>query len=74
MCNMRFHLVVILVYVLSAHNFSLVSVYKKYLNSSEGKEYVRRKLKCISTLKWPEPHLRLFSESVLQGYNKWFTL
>ena len=36
----------------------MLQLYEKYLNSSEGKEYVRRKLKYVSALKWPEPLLR----------------
>ena len=42
-------------------------LHEKYLNYSEGKEYERRKLKCKSTLEWPEPLHKIFSESGLQG-------
>ena len=43
--------------------------WKMFLNFSEGAEYGRRKLKCISILKWAEPLPKLFSKSGLQGWN-----
>ena len=68
MCNMKFHHSLILVYIHSEHSEPrIVQLHEKPLNSSEGKEYERRNLKCICTLKWPEPLLKLFSDSGLQG-------
>ena len=40
-------------------------LHEKYLNSSDGEEYVRRKLKCISTSIRPKPFLRLLVTVVL---------
>ena len=48
-------------YALSGHTFSLLSFltilqfYEKYLNSLDGKEYVRRTFECISTLTRGKP-------------------
>ena len=64
MCNLKLHHILFLVYTFWTYFYpgfgllSILQLYEKYLNSSEGKEYVRRKLKCVSALKWPEPLLR----------------
>ena len=41
--------------------------HEKYLNSCEGKDYVRRKLKCITTLIRPKPFFETFSLLVRVG-------
>ena len=73
MCNMKFHHLLILVYIYTLsiyfyNGFSLlkiVQLHEKHLNSSKGTEYEKRKLKFLSTLKWPEHLANFFSESGL---------
>ena len=76
MCNMKFYhlLTLVAIYNHSKHTFSVVSVYwgeRSFMKSIwipvRVKEYEKRKLKCISTLKRPEHLPKLFSESGLQG-------
>ena len=69
-CNWKLHILFMLytfwTYFWSVFNFlNILKLHENYLNSCEGKEYVRRNLKCISTLIKPRPFLRLLVRVVL---------
>ena len=76
MCDLKLHHMLILVSIPSEYliqpGFGLSRIFQlheTHLNSSEGKEYVRRKMKSKPTLKWPEPLFRLLMRVVYKFKN-----
>ena len=57
-CNWKLH-ILFMVYILSLNILLTIFSFFSILNYCEGREYVRRQLKCISTLISPNPFLRL---------------